>query len=222
MHGARVDHEENQHFSIQFRQPLGRDRRPGHTPASGTSAQDGAAAAAAFAGTHDLHRFPVAPAGRRVAADPDPHPAAHGHRRPRYACERMPRHRTNDPIRPRAPTAAVAATRHSGDPRAEPILAPKRVPDATRRTPATTATPRSVRRDAPPPEEIVATNWAESCPRAPESVLLPAMPDTLADELTAIGPELDDEGRRWVRWACLHRSYVYESIPGQSRLRRNP
>lgn len=93
------------------------------------------------------------------------------------------------------------------------IHSPERPADATRRMPATTATPTSARRDAPPPEEIVATNWAESCPRAPESALLPSMPSALAAELKAIGIEFDDDGLRWVRWACLHRSYVYESVP---------
>lgn len=93
------------------------------------------------------------------------------------------------------------------------VHAPERLAEDARREPAMTATPKSARRDVLPPEEIVATDWAESCPRAPDSALLPAMRDALADELKAIGLELDDDARRWVQWACLHRSYVYESIP---------
>lgn len=65
----------------------------------------------------------------------------------------------------------------------------------------------------PPPTEIVVTDWDEWCPPAPDSALLPPLAEPLSRLLGMLDADADEEAQRWVRWACLHSSYLYESIP---------
>ncbi|NMO03641.1 hypothetical protein HH308_20710 [Gordonia sp. TBRC 11910] len=42
---------------------------------------------------------------------------------------------------------------------------------------------------------------------------MPQLPDALADDLETLQVKPDDAALRWVRWARLHQSYLYESVP---------
>ncbi|BDT87268.1 hypothetical protein FMUAM8_30320 [Nocardia cyriacigeorgica] len=57
------------------------------------------------------------------------------------------------------------------------------------------------------------TYWSTSYPQAPDSPWLPDASSALIREIAKLDIGLDDDGMRWVRWACLHRSYLYESMP---------
>jgi dsRNA-specific ribonuclease len=62
-------------------------------------------------------------------------------------------------------------------------------------------------------ERIIATGWGTSYPQAPDSPWLPPTPDPLLQDLRRLNLDLDENALMWVRWACLHRSYLYESVP---------
>lgn len=64
-----------------------------------------------------------------------------------------------------------------------------------------------------PEARIVPTEWANSYPQAPDSPWLPPASPSLLDDLRKLAPNLDEGALQWVRWSCLHRSYLYESIP---------
>lgn len=59
-------------------------------------------------------------------------------------------------------------------------------------------------------DRSVATGWASAYPQAPESPWLPPLGDRLADEIERLGLKLDEEAARWLRWSCLHVSYLHE------------
>lgn len=61
-------------------------------------------------------------------------------------------------------------------------------------------------------DRIVATGWATGYPQAPDSPWLPPLNPPLVVAVRDLGLELDDEGFRWLRWANLHSSYLYESV----------
>lgn len=67
--------------------------------------------------------------------------------------------------------------------------------------------------EALPIDPIVATGWATAFPHAPDSPWLPPAPPALVHNLALMDLDLDEDALRWVRWACLHRSYLYESVP---------
>ncbi|MFZ2529411.1 MAG: hypothetical protein WAX14_17445 [Rhodococcus sp. (in: high G+C Gram-positive bacteria)] len=64
-----------------------------------------------------------------------------------------------------------------------------------------------------PTERIIATGWAQSYPQAPFSPWVPPAPPRLLQDLRKMGLALDENALLWVRWACLHSSYLYESVP---------
>lgn len=81
--------------------------------------------------------------------------------------------------------------------------------------PASPATPRvhvgnqgSTERD-----RVVATGWATGYPQAPDSPWLPPLNPPLVAALCDLGLDVDEDGLRWLRWANLHASYLYESVP---------
>ena len=80
---------------------------------------------------------------------------------------------------------------------------------------AKTPVPAGRRAAAPsvPTEPITATGWAQSYPQAPFSPWVPPTPPRLLDELQKMDLVLDENALLWVRWACLHSSYLYESVP---------
>ncbi len=59
-------------------------------------------------------------------------------------------------------------------------------------------------------DRSVATGWASAFPQVPESPWLPPLGDRLADEIERLGLKLDEEAARWLRWSCLHVSYLHE------------
>lgn len=61
-------------------------------------------------------------------------------------------------------------------------------------------------------DRIVATGWATGYPQAPDSPWLPPLNPPFVAAVRDLGLELDDEGLRWLRWANLHSSYLYESV----------
>ena len=61
-------------------------------------------------------------------------------------------------------------------------------------------------------DRIFATGWATAYPQVADSPWLPPLREQLADEIERLGLKLDDEAARWLRWACLHSSYLYESV----------
>lgn len=69
---------------------------------------------------------------------------------------------------------------------------------------ATTTTART--------ESTVLTGWAQY-PQAPRSPWVPPPPPRLLQDLRKMDLVLDEDALLWVRWACLHRSYLYESVP---------
>jgi len=69
------------------------------------------------------------------------------------------------------------------------------------------------RRPAAEPDRIIATGWATAYPQAPDSPWLPPLNAPFVAALRELGLELDDEGIRWLRWANLHTSYLYEYVP---------
>lgn len=73
--------------------------------------------------------------------------------------------------------------------------------------------PASTKRATASSDKIVATDWLRWCPQAPDSPLLPALPHPLSRDLKTLNVDLDADALLWVRWSCLHRSYLYESIP---------
>ena len=77
------------------------------------------------------------------------------------------------------------------------------------------ATPGPVRPDATtaPALRIVPTGWAAAYPQAPSSPWLPPVSQALVAELTRLDLAPDDGAIRWLRWASVHRSYLYESVP---------
>ena len=77
-----------------------------------------------------------------------------------------------------------------------------------RRSEATSRTERQQ-----PATDVRETGWSTSYPQAPESPWLPHMPSVLTGALEACGTALDSGAEQWVRWALVHRSYLYESIP---------
>lgn len=82
--------------------------------------------------------------------------------------------------------------------------------------PATNAPASAARRGGAPPEpteRILPTDWAHSYPQAPSSPWVPPAPPRLLRELQAMGLVLDENALLWVRWACLHSSYLYGSVP---------
>ncbi|TDP31488.1 dsRNA-specific ribonuclease [Nocardia ignorata] len=56
------------------------------------------------------------------------------------------------------------------------------------------------------------TEWSSSYPQAPDSPWLPQASNALIREIAKLDIDLDDDAMRWLRWACLHRSYLYESM----------
>lgn len=56
------------------------------------------------------------------------------------------------------------------------------------------------------------TGWSSAYPQAPDSPWLPRASGALIREIAKLEIKLDDDAMRWVRWGCLHRSYLYESI----------
>ncbi len=93
-------------------------------------------------------------------------------------------------------SASSAAPKHGGGPRS-PVV--PRVPVATQ--------------SPPDRERIVPTGWATAYPQAPDSPWLPPLDAPFAAAVRELGIDLDDEGLRWLRWANLHSSYLYESVP---------
>lgn len=59
-------------------------------------------------------------------------------------------------------------------------------------------------------DRIVPTGWAGAFPQAPDSPWLPPLEEPFAARLVSLGLELEDEAARWLRWACLHSSYLHE------------
>gem|GEM_PF-4914297 len=57
------------------------------------------------------------------------------------------------------------------------------------------------------------TGWGDSYPVAPLSPWLPSLPTTLREQFRSAGISLSPEAEDWIRWALLHKSYLYESIP---------
>lgn len=76
------------------------------------------------------------------------------------------------------------------------VLAPTQSPVASGNTTAAKATLDSSRRRSPRAENIVATRWAESCPHAPDSILLPELPAGVADALESLSLSLDGNAQR--------------------------
>lgn len=64
-----------------------------------------------------------------------------------------------------------------------------------------------------PKEHIIATGWVQSYPQAPFSPWVPPAPPRLLHDLQKMDLVLDENALLWVRWACLHSSYLYESVP---------
>ncbi|MGV9411038.1 putative dsRNA-binding protein [Nocardia sp. NPDC003693] len=79
--------------------------------------------------------------------------------------------------------------------------------------PEKSTTARTTRLNPPPEETIVSTGWAATWPEIPDSPWLPPASKKLVDDLQRIDLTLREDALRWVRWACVHRSYQYESIP---------
>jgi dsRNA-specific ribonuclease len=61
--------------------------------------------------------------------------------------------------------------------------------------------------------ELRETGWGDSYPIAPTSPWLPPIPAGLHDRLQGAGLSLEEEAVDWIRWALVHKSYLYESIP---------
>ncbi|MCD5422684.1 putative dsRNA-binding protein [Rhodococcus pyridinivorans] len=79
--------------------------------------------------------------------------------------------------------------------------------------PAPTRTTRAPATPSVPAERIVPTGWAQSYPQAPDSPWVPPVPPLLLQDLQRMDLILDENALLWVRWACLHSSYLYESVP---------
>lgn len=91
------------------------------------------------------------------------------------------------------------------------VHAPPQPPPVAANAPAPASRPAA----APlvPTEHITATGWAQSYPQAPFSPWVPPTPTGLLQDLQTMDLVLDENAMLWVRWACLHSSYLYESVP---------
>ncbi|WP_179220094.1 putative dsRNA-binding protein [Rhodococcus sp. NCIMB 12038] len=61
-------------------------------------------------------------------------------------------------------------------------------------------------------ERILPTGWGQSYPQAPLSPWVPPVPPRLLQDLQKMDLVMDENALLWVRWACLHSSYLYESV----------
>lgn len=86
-------------------------------------------------------------------------------------------------------------------------------PAAKREVVPTAADSRPDKHSSPPDLRIVATGWANSYPHPPESPWIPPASETLLEDLRRMRIDLDEDALLWVRWACVHNSYLYESVP---------
>ncbi|UNN05198.1 double-stranded RNA binding motif domain-containing protein [Rhodococcus opacus] len=61
-------------------------------------------------------------------------------------------------------------------------------------------------------ESILPTGWGQSYPQAPLSPWVPPVPPRLLQDLQKMDLVLDENALLWVRWACLHSSYLHDSV----------
>ncbi|MER7433967.1 putative dsRNA-binding protein [Pseudonocardia alni] len=90
-----------------------------------------------------------------------------------------------------------------------------------RTAPSATAPPRSGPAQAStrpgsvpagPGAQLIETSWATACPEAPDSPWLPPIAERLTAELARLGLTHTGGTTRWIRWACLHSSFLYEQV----------
>lgn len=72
---------------------------------------------------------------------------------------------------------------------------------------------RPARSTSMPTEPVIRTGWADSYPQAPDSPWVPPAPALLLRDLQQLDLTLDENALLWVRWARMHSSYLYESVP---------